>query len=437
MTEAPYAAGAVDPLERRTDPPTGDSVPGDRPDLLGLVDRIDDRIDSWWERLRGTPTIDRIFYTASEAADFSILWHTLGVAQALIRDDPRIAIELSAALGIESALVNGPIKSLFRRSRPVEQRPRPHSLRQPRTSSFPSGHASAAMVAAALLSRRSRFGLLWYGLAVIVALSRTHVRIHHASDVVGGATVGIALGGHRPPGPPPLTGTEGRAPTIAPSGAPTVPVPPRGSVGGGLVGHQREQHADIEEEVGDPRHSTPAPGSATRPSRDRSAPPPRRPGQPRSSRSFVPPLTQTCSLNANHSRPESNYVIRQPGHNIAGMDLEGTIAVVTGGASGIGRALARRFADEKAACVVVVDLDGEGATSVADEIGGRPVELDTSGRGGRRRLDRHRGERGGADRAVVRQRRHRWARRGRGPERGMEPHVGREPHGPTSSRPAT
>ena len=127
-------------------------------------------------------------------ADFSILWHTIGVAKAIERDDVRLAIELSVALGIESALVNGPVKSLFRRNRPVHDVPRPHALRQPRTSSFPSGHASAAMVAASLLSRRSRYRLLWYLLAFVVAASRAHVRIHHASDVVGGAAVGIGLG---------------------------------------------------------------------------------------------------------------------------------------------------------------------------------------------------------------------------------------------------
>lgn len=47
--------------------------------------------------------------------------------------------------------------------------------------------------------------------------------------------------------------------------------------------------------------------------------------------------------------------------------------VVTGGASGIGRALARRFAAEGAAKVVVADLNEEGATAVADEIGGLAI----------------------------------------------------------------
>jgi meso-butanediol dehydrogenase/(S,S)-butanediol dehydrogenase/diacetyl reductase len=49
--------------------------------------------------------------------------------------------------------------------------------------------------------------------------------------------------------------------------------------------------------------------------------------------------------------------------------LDGQRAVVTGGASGIGRASARRMAEEGAA-VAVVDLNGEAAREVADEIGG-------------------------------------------------------------------
>ena len=39
------------------------------------------------------------------------------------------------------------------------------------------------------------------------------------------------------------------------------------------------------------------------------------------------------------------------------MDIRDKVAVVTGGASGIGAGLARRFAQEGAAGVVVADLD--------------------------------------------------------------------------------
>jgi len=51
------------------------------------------------------------------------------------------------------------------------------------------------------------------------------------------------------------------------------------------------------------------------------------------------------------------------------MDIRDKVVVITGGASGIGRAVAMRFAQEGARAVVVADLDLAGAQSVADAIG--------------------------------------------------------------------
>jgi NAD(P)-dependent dehydrogenase (short-subunit alcohol dehydrogenase family) len=60
------------------------------------------------------------------------------------------------------------------------------------------------------------------------------------------------------------------------------------------------------------------------------------------------------------------------------MDVRGAVVVVTGGASGIGAAMARRFAAEGAEAVVVADLTEDGAQMVADEIGGIAERLDVS-----------------------------------------------------------
>jgi len=53
------------------------------------------------------------------------------------------------------------------------------------------------------------------------------------------------------------------------------------------------------------------------------------------------------------------------------MQVKDKIVVVTGAASGIGRALAQRFAKEGAKKVICADINGEGAKATADEVGGR------------------------------------------------------------------
>jgi NAD(P)-dependent dehydrogenase (short-subunit alcohol dehydrogenase family) len=58
------------------------------------------------------------------------------------------------------------------------------------------------------------------------------------------------------------------------------------------------------------------------------------------------------------------------------MDIAGRHVVVTGGAGGIGSALARRMRDEGARAIVVADLAIGPAQAVAEELGGLAVELD-------------------------------------------------------------
>jgi 3-hydroxybutyrate dehydrogenase len=60
-----------------------------------------------------------------------------------------------------------------------------------------------------------------------------------------------------------------------------------------------------------------------------------------------------------------------------GLDLTGRSALVTGAASGIGRACAERLARAGAA-VTVLDLDGDTAKEAAEEIGGEAVQADLS-----------------------------------------------------------
>lgn len=168
-----------------------------RAQVRQAVARLDNAAEAGLDRIRGQRTVDRTMYAASELGDWSLIWHLVGLGQALLPGRPAMsAVRLSVILGVESVVVNAGVKQLFRRGRPewTAAGPRPHRLRKPRTSSFPSGHASSAFTAAGVLSAGGDpLWPLYYGIAVVVASSRAYVKIHHASDVLAGAALGAGL----------------------------------------------------------------------------------------------------------------------------------------------------------------------------------------------------------------------------------------------------
>jgi hypothetical protein len=160
------------------------------------VDAFDRRVDVLLEQLRGNPIADRVFSTASHLGDFSLVWHGVGLARGIAKGRPDQVVVLALMLGAESVIVNQGVKRLFRRERPTATGDDRLRVRQPKTSSFPSGHASSAAFAAMVLSGWDgpKLGTVWWKIAAIVGISRAYVRIHHGSDVIAGALVGSLLG---------------------------------------------------------------------------------------------------------------------------------------------------------------------------------------------------------------------------------------------------
>jgi undecaprenyl-diphosphatase len=169
--------------------------------LLAVVHAVDEIVDGWFEPLRGAPALDGAAKVITGLGDRGLMW----VATTLWRvrrsgPDRARAVRALAIAGAESAAVNTAIKSLVGRSRPDRAGLRVIDggvpVREPTSSSFPSGHTLAAFCAATVMSEPGNpaGSALLFGCAALVGLSRLHLRAHHASDVVGGALVGIALG---------------------------------------------------------------------------------------------------------------------------------------------------------------------------------------------------------------------------------------------------
>jgi membrane-associated phospholipid phosphatase len=93
------------------------------------------------------------------------------------------------------------LKNLFCRSRPLTETSGQFFVDFPCLGkgsgfiSFPSGHSVTAFALAFVLSRAyPRYAVLFYGLAILVALSRVYLARHFPSDVVAGAAIGLLAG---------------------------------------------------------------------------------------------------------------------------------------------------------------------------------------------------------------------------------------------------
>ena len=159
---------------------------------------VDERVDAAFGSLRGRPGFDRAASVVSNLADYGLVWVLLaGLKARRSGPDRRRAVVALGAAGMSSMLVSRATKAAVERQRPEEQVDAP--VRTPNSSSFPSGHTLAAFCTAFVLPETSAGLTTCVGFATAVAVSRVHLRAHHATDVLGGAAIGSVLGlGLRP-----------------------------------------------------------------------------------------------------------------------------------------------------------------------------------------------------------------------------------------------
>src|SRR5262249_55513672 len=107
-----------------------------------------------------------------------------------------------ALLAVLAAVVLADLSALglrraIGRPRPWRVYPEPRPLGHvPRDPSFPSGHTTIAFAAATVLTYyRPRWAPAFFLLAVAIGYSRVYVGVHYPLDVLGGALLGLLVGG--------------------------------------------------------------------------------------------------------------------------------------------------------------------------------------------------------------------------------------------------
>ncbi|GAC1608715.1 MAG: bifunctional phosphatase PAP2/diacylglycerol kinase family protein [Mycobacteriales bacterium] len=163
------------------------------PRMLVRLDRADRALYRRAAR-SDTPVFDAVLPKLTNSANHGLLW--LGISVLLAGGKRRrAAVRGLVSLGVASFAANVPAKLSARRSRPeLSPVPLPRQLlRQPTTSSFPSGHsASAAAFAAGVAMEQPLLAAPIAVLAAGVAYGRVYTGVHYPGDVAAG--VGLGMG---------------------------------------------------------------------------------------------------------------------------------------------------------------------------------------------------------------------------------------------------
>ena len=162
-----------------------------RPAVQGL----DDRWQAWMGDIR-TPALTRVSrFMSLVGGPWVMVPLRLAVFGALAWTRRWLQLAAFAGAVVTSELCIGPLKALLDRPRPLG------SLVATESPSFPSGHAIAAsvtaiglvLVLAPAFNRRMHWTAVAATFAALMAMSRTYLGAHWASDVVAGVCIGTGL----------------------------------------------------------------------------------------------------------------------------------------------------------------------------------------------------------------------------------------------------
>jgi undecaprenyl-diphosphatase len=152
------------------------------------------RMASW-----DSPWGRRVLRAAEEAAEHTKLWCGAALALGTLggRRGRKAAAAGLASMALAETVSNAMVKPLCERRRPPEEWFKDQDVDdRPDSSSFPSGHTAAAIGFTAGIAPIWPWAAVACAVpAVTVAAERVHTGAHYPSDVVAGATIGLAAAG--------------------------------------------------------------------------------------------------------------------------------------------------------------------------------------------------------------------------------------------------
>lgn len=141
--------------------------------------------------------LDGFFGLISGLGDSGFVWFVIGIWLVIREEkrDKRFFLPLGIA-GVASWFISEILLKLFVvRLRPSNVLDNVHVIGFPNGYSFPSTHTTLAFALAVVLSyKEPRYRPYFFGLAILVAFSRTYLGYHYPGDVLAGLFLGWLIG---------------------------------------------------------------------------------------------------------------------------------------------------------------------------------------------------------------------------------------------------
>ena len=161
-----------------------------------MIEKVDIIILEFIQQFQ-CPLLDVIMNILSLIGEMALIWFLFAVIYAMINKKWKVILILAVALLINHAICSGILKNIIKRIRPFKYDSNliTHAWKVPDGYSFPSGHSGSSFCSATVLSEYWKSNkILWYILALGVAISRIYLNVHYPSDILCGALFGICIG---------------------------------------------------------------------------------------------------------------------------------------------------------------------------------------------------------------------------------------------------